>query len=496
MPHPRLACLAAVLCTVATTAQSEPPAPLEHRDRFDSGWLDHRHATPLVVASHTAHVPGAAWLRVAFGDCHLPTGSELQLTGLRDGAVQRFDARSLRDYQFGSAYFNGDTVRIDLVAGPWTHANRLALQHLLYADGRGTDVGICGPTDTRVLSQDPRIGRLGGCCTMFLLGVDVLATAGHCLGSASGIVSFQVPLSDANGNPQYPPPEHQYAFRAGSATSANGGLGNDWCVVAAVRNSNTHRYPGEVQGFFHWTTPQNLAGQTVAVTGYGSHATPTWSLAQKTHSGPRSSPNPSVLEFGVHVSGCNSGSPVVELASQRALGITTHAGCTSTGGANYGTGFGNQGLTTALQWLISSHYPGTTETFGQGCGGAAGVPTLSFAGIPDLAQPVTVQVAGLEPGANRFGALLLGFSSSSWSGGQLPSSLAGYGLAGCHLYVRPDATVFLPTNFGANSFVQTLPSQPWFVGTPIHCQYLALDPTAPNAVGGVASNAGRIRIGN
>lgn len=78
----------------------------------------------------------------------------------------------------------------------------------------------------------------------------------------------------------------------------------------------------------------------------------------------------------------------------------------------------------------------------------------------------------------------------------LPTSLAGFGLAGCTLYVRPDATVFLPTNFGSNSFVQQLPGQPWFVGTPILCQYLGLDPTAPNAVGGVASNAGRVRIGN
>lgn len=496
MLHRHLVLFAAALAIAPATGQIDPPAPREHRDRFDSGWIDHRQAAARLTASHTARVPGARWLRIVFGDCHLPAGSELRLSSVLDGAVQRFDARSLRDYQYGSAYFNGDAVRIDLVAGPFTRANRLVLSHLLYADGSGADVGICGPTDTRVLSQDSRVGRLGGCCTMFLLGPDVLATAGHCLGSASGIVSFQVPLSDGSGNPQYPPPEHQYAFRAGSATASNGGLGDDWCVVAAVRNSNTLRYPGEVQGWFHWTTPQNLAGQTVAVTGYGSHATPTWSLAQKTHSGPRTSANQSVLEFGVHVSGCNSGSPVVEVASQRALGITTHAGCTASGGANYGTGFGNQNLTTALQWLISSHYPGTTQTFGQGCGGAAGVPSLTFAGIPDLGQPLTIQVAGLEPTANRFGALLLGFSSSSWSGGMLPSSLAGFGLAGCTLYVRPDATVFLPTNFGGNSFVQPLPSQPWFVGTPILCQYLALDPTAPNAVGGVASNAGRIRIGN
>lgn len=486
----------ALLFVAAAAAQIDPSPALERRDPFDSGWLDHNGSSPAVVASHTAQEPGALWLRVKFGDCHLPRGSSLVLTSLLDQAEQRFDADSLRDYQYGSAYFNGDAVRIDLVAAPGTRGNRLVLEHLLYADGIGVDVGICGPTDTRTLSQDPRVGRLGGCCTMFLLGEDVLATAGHCLGSASGIVSFNVPLSDANGNAQYPPPEHQYAFRAGSATSSNGGLGDDWCVVAAVRNSNTNRYPGEVQGWFYWTTPPAVAGQTLAVTGYGSHATPTWSLAQKTHSGPRTNPNATTLEFAVHVSGCNSGSPVVETASQRAYGITTHAGCTATGGANYGTGFGNANLRNALQWLISSHYPGTTYTWGQACGGAFGAPTLSFTGIPDVGQQVTIHVDGLDPNANRFGSLVLGFANSSWNGTLLPTSLAPFGLGGCTLYVRPDASVFLPTNFGGNQYVQTLPSQPWFVGMPIYCQYLALDPSAANALGGVASNAGRIRIGN
>lgn len=476
--------------------QSAPPPAQVQRDRYDSGWLDHQGATPTLVAVHVAHVPGAQWLRVHFADSYLPPGSELRLTSLRDQAVQRFTMASLTDYQFHSAHFNGDTVLLELIAGPHTRGNRLALHSLLYNDGSGNDVGICGPTDTRQLSNDPRVGRLGGCCTMFLLGEDVLATAGHCLGSASGIVSFNVPLSDGSGNAQYPPPEHQYAFRAGSATSSNNGVGDDYCVVAAVRNSNTNRYPGEVQGYFYWTTPALAGGQTMTVTGYGVHGTPTWSLAQKTHSGPRTNTNQAVLEFAVHVSGCNSGSPVIEANSQRAYGITTHAGCTATGGANYGTGFGNTNLRTALQWLVSSHYPGTTYTWGTACGSPAGTPALSFSGIPDIGQTVQVHINGLNPAANSFGALLMGFSSSSWNGSLLPASLANLGMLGCTLYVRPDANLFLPATNGSASFAQALPNFLWFVGTPLYFQYFALDGTAPNAAGAVASNAGRVRAGN
>ncbi len=478
-----------VLLMVALRGQVQP-------DRFDSGWIDHVGALPAVVATHTAQVPNARWLRVRLGDCHLPAGSLLRLEGLRDQAVQFFAAGSLADYQFTSAFFNGDRVRIDLVAAPGSKGNRLAVSSLLYEGGGGEDVGICGPVDTRVLSQDPRVGRLGGCCTMFLVNEFALATAGHCLSGTAGIVSFEVPLSDANGNPQYPPPEHQYAFAQGSATSVNGGLGNDWCVVGAVRNSNTGLYPGQAQGWFPWGAPPAFAGQTVAVTGYGSHANPTWSLAQKTHSGPRTGASTAVLEFSVHVSGCNSGSPVIDLGAQRAIGITTHAGCTATGGSNYGTGFGLTALRTALANLVMSRVAGSATAFGQGCGGAFGTPALGFAGIPDVGQALTIEVAGLNPTTSEFGTLVFGFSSTAWSGGSLPAPLAPYGLVGCTLYTSSDAAVFLPTNFGSTSYVQQLPNHPSFVAMPIHCQYFALDASAQNPVGGVASNAGRIRIGN
>ena len=45
----------------------------------------------------------------------------------------------------------------------------------------------------------------------------------------------------------------QYALQAGSLTSVNGGLGNDYAVFSTVRNSNTGLYAGQAQG--SWFTP-------------------------------------------------------------------------------------------------------------------------------------------------------------------------------------------------------------------------------------------------
>jgi len=494
MPHHLLA---AALLPIALAAQSAPSPPLATAVPYDSGYVDHHGNAPAVVANFTASQPAAVWLRVEFGSCHLPDGSRLRLVSLRDGAVQWFDARSLAEYGHGSAYFNGDAVRIELVAAPGSANNRLIVTAVLHGDGASTDVGICGPTDQRVLSNDPRVGRLGGCCTMFLLNEFVLATAGHCLGGTGGIVSFNVPLSDPAGNPQYPPPSDQYAFRAGSWAGEANGLGSDWAVVAAVRNSNTGLYPGQAQGsWFLWEPPLAIGVQYVTVTGYGVHANPTWSLAQKTHSGPRSGGSTSLMTFAVSVTGCNSGSPVIEMATGRAWGITTHAGCTAAGGQNYGTGFGNQQLATAAAILSQSQVAGSLARFGSGCAGGFGTPSLALSGIPDVGNTVTIGVAGHYPNAPQFGVLLLGLSASSWAGGALPADLSAHGMPGCSLFVRPDVSVWLPTSGGAASYPQVLPNDPALVGLSIYCQHFAADPSAANAALAVATDAGRIHVGN
>ena len=54
-----------------------------------------------------------------------------------------------------SAYFNGDSVRIDLIQSPGTGPSRVVVDHadVGAAAAGGTD-SLCGPTDDRVLSAD------------------------------------------------------------------------------------------------------------------------------------------------------------------------------------------------------------------------------------------------------------------------------------------------------------------------------------------------------
>jgi V8-like Glu-specific endopeptidase len=418
---------------------------------------------------------------------------------MRDGAVQWFDAVSLNDYRHVSAFFNGDRVRVEILCAPGTSGNRALVTKVRTGDVQSQTETICGPTDTRVLSSDPRVGRIDGCCTAFLVDERTLCTAGHCIGGIGGqLVHFNVPLSDAAGNAQYPPPDDQYALLPGSLTSVNGGLGNDYAVMSAVRNSNTGLYPGEAQGSWLEAAVQPPAPTaTWTVTGFGSsNVNPTWSLAQKSHTGPRTVNNPSVLQFRIHVSGCNSGSPVIGASGTQVHGVVTHAGCTPTDGANYGTGFGFAPFLQAVQALQQTRVAGTFASFGTGCGGATGIPVLAQSGVPDLGGSVTYTVTNLDPGADRGGLLMLGVSDTVWNGAPLPADMAVVNMPGCLLLVAPLLNHWLTTNFGTTAMTLPIPNLPEFLSVRFYGQYFAHDPTAPNLAEVVATNAGRMKIGN
>ena len=489
--------LVPVLCSLPAAGQ-EPPPPQLQPYALDSGSVDGgASATTLVVGD--VLVPAVAWLQLRFAAAtNLPAGSRLRLTGMRDRVVQWFDGGSLRDYQFVSAFFNGDRVEVALVLAPGTRGNRVALAAVrcgeLYF---GTDL-ICG-ADTRTPSTDPRVARIDGCCTTFLVDERNLVTAGHCMGGIGGqLVNFNVPLSDPAGNPQFPPPQDQYALLPGSLTSVANGLGDDYAVMSTVRNANTGLYPGQAQGsWFTAVVPSTTALHPVRVTGYGTSAVnATWSLAQKSDTGPRQSLSASLLQYFVTVTGCNSGSPVIHaVLADQVLGVVTHAGC-SGGGSNYGTGFGWAPLWNALAALRQNRVAGTTAIYGQGCAGGAGVPALGFSGFADLGSTVTVQMSSLEPTTSQPGFLLFGFGNASWNGSALPLDLGAVGMPGCQLLVAPAVSTPLFSNGGACSYALSIPNATTLLATTLHCQFFALDPTAANAAQAVSTNAGRIVAGN
>ncbi|GMV37536.1 MAG: hypothetical protein AMXMBFR61_20440 [Fimbriimonadales bacterium] len=331
----------------------------------DSGLLFNTEAEPALVWSETVYVPNADWVRLRFGVAILgdglthPEGSTLRITSLTDGAVQLLNARTIREWQNTSAYFNGPAVLLELIAAPNGMPNRIVITE---ATGGlpGGDVSIqsiCGTTDDRQLSYDPRACRMVPVgCTGWMIDDQnrCMLTAGHCAsGGSLQVAEFNVPLSNGNGSIVHPPPSDQYAVDVSSIQFTNGGVGNDWCYYGCFPNSTTGLTPYQAQGasYVLAATPPAVQGQSIRITGYGtvsSPVSPTWNQVQKTHVGPYVLFSGTQLGYATDTTGGNSGSPVINEDTGQTIGIHTHGGCTTTGGYNSGTGCNHSGLRNAL----------------------------------------------------------------------------------------------------------------------------------------------------
>ncbi|MCB9906504.1 MAG: hypothetical protein H6830_02210 [Planctomycetes bacterium] len=364
----------------------------------DSGWVENTSGQTQVIASYTVRVPGAAWLRLYFGpESHLGgdlfqgSGAYLVLTSHADGSTQILNARHLEQWQSSSAYFNGDAVQVDLVAAPGTGLHRVLVQRIDMA--WGVFQSQCGATDDRVLSNDPRQGRLLpiGCTGWLINDCGRCAlTAGHCTGNIS-VLEFNVPLSTASGGLVHPPASDQYAIDPSSVQSNGGlGVGDDWGYFGTFPNSNTGLTAAAAQGATYILASAPAVGSnTIRVTGYGTDSTPqNYNQVQQTHVGPFALNSGTQLGYVTDTEGGNSGSPVIWEQTGEAIGIHTHGGCSS--GYNSGTNLNHPGLQAALAAPTGV------------CGGVS----LDFQGsLPDFLPPgvpVDVQVVvegGFVPGS-------------------------------------------------------------------------------------------------
>ena len=129
---------------------------------LDSGYLDNAGATATVVFRGEVRVAGALNLSIYFDRTNLPSGSRLRLTSMHDGAIELFNGSTLAEYQNYSSWFNGDAVQVELIAGPHTTANRVMVVQAAAGEAFiASPATICGPTDDRQLSGDPRVAREG-----------------------------------------------------------------------------------------------------------------------------------------------------------------------------------------------------------------------------------------------------------------------------------------------------------------------------------------------
>jgi V8-like Glu-specific endopeptidase len=381
----------------AASAQNTQTNPLSQFDaEFDinSGRVVNTSKELTAVVSEIVSVQDADWLRLRFDEVTLAgndadgNASYLQITSLEDGAVQYLDSESISQWQHTSAYFNGDTVLIELMAYPNSGFNEFNMSSVIAGTPPTLEESICGPTDDRILSSDPRAARaLPIGCTAWMIDdcEHCFLTAGHCNGGGNSdinVLEFNVPLSDNScsfGGINHPGPEDQYAVDSASQqTNGGGGVGNDWGYLGAFPNSNTGLLPWQVSGSWFTLNTSAPTATNARVTGYGSVssslASCAWYLVQKTHAGPFFSLSGNALGYGMDTTGGNSGSPVIDDTSGEAIGIHTHGGCSSGGGNNSGTWSGHPGLLNAL-----ANPQGVCEPQG---------PVFSFpGGLPEFIDP-------------------------------------------------------------------------------------------------------------
>src|SRR5262245_6461359 len=137
-------CVAAHLLLVAVrsaiASDIVPPNAFVGRSfpsSVDSGRVFNNQPGARSVFETEVGVPGATWLRVRFVDSLLAgdpkdgDGSYLLITSMLDGAAQYLNATHLAQWQNTSAYFNGDTVRIELFAYAGTGPNQVRVAELV-----------------------------------------------------------------------------------------------------------------------------------------------------------------------------------------------------------------------------------------------------------------------------------------------------------------------------------------------------------------------------
>lgn len=357
--------LAAAVLASAGVARAQPqpltaPAP----QRFSAMTID---SGPLpggtpgeVLVSRQVTVPGAAWLRLSLAETSLAgdpaaDGAFLRITSQLDGAQQTMRADALNQWALTSAYFNGDTVLVELVSRGNSGKSRLSIAGATFGIGV-TSRSICGVADDRVLSSERANARLmpEGCTAWLFDDLNHgMLTAGHCYVVAGSVLEFNVPPSTASGVLVHPPPSDQYPAEPSSMQYQADGPGRDWCYFGAYPNSNTGLTAYQAQGEAYELAAEvpPLDGQRARVTGYGIVSTGSplsLNQVQRTHIGEYGGVISGVLLHTADTTGGNSGSPVYLMDSRQVIGIHTHAGCSATTGANQGTPADHPPLRDAL----------------------------------------------------------------------------------------------------------------------------------------------------
>jgi len=141
-------------------------------------------------------------------------------------------------------------------------------------------------------------------------------------------------------------------------------------------------------------------------------------------------------------------------------------------------------------WVIRIESGAEYRSFGSGCPGSNGTPTLvGGAVLPNLGGAIVMDASNLASIAN-----LAVFADTLLTPNVDLGVIFGPGTVGCTLQINPLTFGVVPTFGGMASFGFGVPNNPSLVGASIFGQVVSLDPTA-NAAGWTSSNGLRAVIG-
>lgn len=330
----KVLCCAAALALAAGTlhAQSTLQSPVGGvmRYRADTGWLANAAADSAVVAAFPVTVADSNFIRVYLADVELAEGSQVRFTSMRDGETQILDAKLLEMWGYTSAYFNGDTLLVEVIAAPNTVGNRIAIKDVGYElgvqpAGDGAQCGIVG-SDSRSPSSESWSGRIMpvGCSgTVYCSGGAGMVTAGHCLdGQSNLVVHFNVPPSTTGCGTVAPPVADQFPVQPGFRFS-NNGVGSDWGVLRMGTN-NLGQTPFSRYGTFRALGGSAADNTVTGIFGYGLDTTCVRSQTQQFSPGSITDVNNTNYDISNDVRGGNSGSGYIRNSDGAVVGVVTH----------------------------------------------------------------------------------------------------------------------------------------------------------------------------
>jgi len=150
------------------------------------------------VFSGIVQLHNVPWLQLHFSDANLGDDSYILIKSNIYDVAQRLDAVSIEQWNYFSAFFNGSEVEIELYVDAMDNNIFVNIDEVVVGDWTSSApyTSICGPTDDRILSDDPATSRLLSVgCTSWIIPNGKLVSAGHCLASSTTVVEFNVPLS-------------------------------------------------------------------------------------------------------------------------------------------------------------------------------------------------------------------------------------------------------------------------------------------------------------